>query len=48
MGRKHDTLVIGDTNLDQLTWDTPAQNVKKMVESTKIEIENIGLSTAHS
>ena len=35
-------IVIGDTNLDYLTWDNPETHLAKMVDRTKLEIETIG------
>ena len=43
-GRTHETIVIGDTNLDHLRWDQPSQRCKYMVEETKMEVETEGFS----
>ena len=42
VGEQHDTYVIGDTNLDYITWQNPTQVNKIMTEETKLEIETLG------
>ena len=40
--KETDAFIVGDINLDFLTWDNPEQNIKTMVEDTKIGIEAQG------
>ena len=37
-----DAVIIGDMNLDFITWDNPEQNVKTMVQDMKAGIEMSG------
>ena len=39
-----ESIIIGDMNLDMVTWDNPVQNHKAMVENVKTEIETKGFS----
>ena len=37
-----DTIVIGDTNLDYVKWDSPTNTCSQMVSDTKLEMETRG------
>ena len=37
-----DTIVIGDTNVDKIKWDTPDQEISPLVELMKNKIETLG------
>ena len=40
--KDNDAIIVGDMNLDFVTWDNPEQNVKTMVEDMKSGIEMKG------
>ena len=40
--KRGETTIIGDINLDYLTWDSPTHGHKTMVEAVKVRIETIG------